>query len=239
MINWQALGPPLWRLLQVMLPLAATVFAYEAGLRLQRLCKGHALANPVLIAVVLVSALLSVTGLPTADYAAGVQPLALLLGPTTVALAVTIYRSLPKIREALVPVSLSVVAGGTLAASTATGLAAVMGAPAVVVHSIATKSATAAIAMAVSSQIGGDPSVAAGLSVMTGIAGAVLCSWVLNRCGVRDPRAQGLATGIAAHGIGTARMLGLGGEAGAFAGVGMSLTGLATGFVLPLVYAAM
>ncbi len=231
-------GPALWALLEGLLPLAATVLAYEAGLRLQRLCRGNALANPVLIAVALVSALLAVIGLPTADYTAGVRPLALLLGPATVALAVTIYRSLPQIREALIPVCVSVVAGGALAASTATALAAAMGAPAVVVHSIATKSATAAIAMAVSSQVGGDPSLAAGLSVITGIAGAVLCTWVLDRCGVHDRRARGLATGIVAHGIGTARMLALDREAGAFAGLAMSLTGLATGFVLPLVYAA-
>ena len=223
LIHWDAIRPALWHLLDVLLPLAATVLAYEGGLRLQRLCKGNALANPVLIAVVLVSALLSVTGLPTLDYAAGVQPLALLLGPATVALGVTIYRSLPKIREALIPVSVSVVAGGALAASAATELAAALGAPGVVVHSIATKSATAAIAMAVSSQIGGDPSLAAGLAVMTGIAGAVLCTWVLHRCGVHDRRALGLATGIAAHGIGTARMLSLDAEAGAFAGLGMSL----------------
>jgi putative effector of murein hydrolase len=238
-IAWEAVRPGLWRVLDPLLPLAGTVLAYEAGIRLQRLCKGNALANPVLIAVVLVSVMLSTIGLTTGDYATGVQPLALLLGPATVALAATIYRSLPKIREALVPVLVSVGAGGALAASTATGLAAALGAPAVVVHSIATKSATAAIAMAVSSQIGGNPALAAGLSVMTGIVGAVSCNWVLVRCGVRDRRAQGLATGIAAHGIGTARMLSLDGEAGAFAGLGMSLTGLATGFVLPLIYAAM
>jgi putative effector of murein hydrolase len=239
MIYGEPISPALWHVLDLLLPLPATVLAYEAGLRLQRRCKGNALANPVLIAVVSVSVLLSGISMPAADYAAGVQPLALLLGPATVALAVTIYRSLPKIREAIVAVLVSVVAAGTLAASAATGLAALMGTPAVVVHSIATKSATAAIAMAVSSQIGGEPSLAAGLSVITGIAGAVMCSWVLNICGVRDRRAQGLATGIAAHGIGTARMLGLDAEAGAFAGLGMSLTGLATGFVLPLVYAAM
>jgi putative effector of murein hydrolase len=239
MIYGEPISPALWHVLDMLLPLPATVLAYEAGLRLQRRCKGNALANPVLIAVVSVSVLLSGISMPAADYAAGVQPLALLLGPATVALAVTIYRSLPKIREAIVAVLVSVVAAGTLAASAATGLAALMGTPAVVVHSIATKSATAAIAMAVSSQIGGEPSLAAGLSVITGIAGAVMCSWVLNICGVRDRRAQGLATGIAAHGIGTARMLGLDAEAGAFAGLGMSLTGLATGFVLPLVYAAM
>ena len=231
-------GQALWRVLDVLLPLAGTILAYEAGLRLQRLCRGMALANPVLIAVVLIVALLSATGMPIETYAAGVQPLALLLGPATVALAVTIYRSLPRIRRALAPVCVSVAAGAILAASAATGLAAATGAPAVVVHSIATKSATAAIAMAVSSQIGGEPSLAAGLSVMTGITGAVVCTWLLDLCGVRDRRARGLATGIAAHGIGTARMLSLDSEAGAFAGLGMSLTGLATGFVLPLVYAA-
>lgn len=231
-------GQALWRVVDVLLPFAGTILAYEAGLWLQRLCRGAAPANPVLIAVALVAALLSATGMPAKDYELGVQPLALLLGPATVALAVTIYRSLPRIRRALVPVCVSVAAGAALAASVATGLAAAMGAPAVVVHSIATKSATAAIAMAVSPQIGGDPSLAAGLSVMTGITGAVLCTWLLDRCGVRDRRARGLATGIAAHGIGTARMLSLDSEAGAFAGLGMSLTGLTTGFVLPLVYAA-
>ena len=234
-----ATGGALWRILDALLPLAGTVLAYEAGLRLQRLCRGSALANPVLVAVVLVVALLGAAGVPMQDYETGIRPLAFLLGPATVALAVTIYRSLPRIRSALVPVCVSVAAGAALAASAATGLAALAGAHAVVARSIATKSATAAIAMTVSPQIGGDPSLAAGLSVMTGIVGAVLCTWLFDRCGVRDARARGLATGIAAHGIGTARMLSLDGEAGAFASVGMSLTGLATGFVLPLAYAAM
>ncbi len=238
MISQDVISPALLRLLDGLLPLVATVLAYEGGLRLQRLCRGAALANPVLIAVILVSALLFISDVSMADYALGCQPLALLLGPTTVALAVTIYRNLPKIRLALIPVTVSVLAGGALAASTATGLAAFAGVPAIVVHSIPTKSATAAIAMAVSPQIGGVPSLAAGLSVITGVVGAVLCTCVLDLCGVRDRRARGLATGIAAHGIGTARMLTLDAEAGAFAGVGMSLTGLATGFVLPLVYAA-
>jgi putative effector of murein hydrolase len=127
MIEWEGIWPAFWRLLDVMLPLAATVLAYEAGLRMQRLFRGNPLANPVLIAVILISALLSITGLPTADYAEGVRPLVLLLGPATVALAITIYRSLPNIREALLPVLISVVAGGALAASTATALAALIG----------------------------------------------------------------------------------------------------------------
>ena len=43
---------------------------------------------------------------------------------------------------------------------------------------------------------------------------------------VTDPRARGLALGVASHGIGTARALQEGQTQGAFAGLGMGLTGL-------------
>jgi putative effector of murein hydrolase len=52
MIYGEPISPALWHVLDMLLPLPATVLAYEAGLRLQRRCKGNALANPVLIAVV-------------------------------------------------------------------------------------------------------------------------------------------------------------------------------------------
>ncbi len=52
--------------------------------------------------------------------------------------------------------------------------------------------------------------------------------------GVRDPRARGLATGVTAHGIGTARMLAESPEAGAFSGLAMGLAGFAVGVLMPL-----
>ena len=72
---------------------------------------------------------------------------------------------------------------------------------------------------------------------MTGIVGAVSCKWVLDWSGVRSIEARGLATGVSAHGIGTAYMLTVSAEAGAFSGLAMGLTGLTTGVVLPLAYA--
>ncbi len=82
-----------------MLPLVGTLLAYEAGLRLQRLFKGNALANPVLIAVILTTAALEWSDNSASDYTAGVQPLAMLLGPATVALAMPVYRCMPRIRK--------------------------------------------------------------------------------------------------------------------------------------------
>ena len=227
---------PAMAVIRTTIPLFVTLGAYESGLRLQRLCRGNPLVNPVLIAVILVAAGLYWIDMPANDYSAAVQPLVLLLGPATVALALPLYRCMPRIRVALTPIFITVFTGALIAAVTAVGLAIALGAPDFVLHAIATKSVTAAIAMAVAPQIGGEPSLAAGLSVLTGIVGAVICTWVLNKSGVQDPRARGLATGIAAHGIGTAYMLTRDAEAGAFAGLAMGLTGLTTGVALPLVY---
>ncbi len=219
------------------LPLLGTMLAYEAGLRVQRRCRGNALANPVLLAVALVTVMLNGLGSPPEEYSAGVQPLALLLAPATVALAVPLHRSLPRIRVALAAVLAGISVGLVTAAAVAVAVAGWLGAPSLVVHSIALKSTTAAIAMAVAPLIGGDPSLAAGLAVLTGITGAVICTWVLDAAGVHDQRARGLATGVTAHGIGTARMLAIDAEAGAFSSLGMALAGFAGGIVLPVAYA--
>ncbi len=228
---------PLLAISRPTLSLFGTLFAYEIGLRLQRRCRGNPLVNPVLIAVVLVASGLAWSGMPTGDYSAGVQPLILLLGPATVALALPLFRSWAKVRVAVIPILASVVVGALTATATAVGVAMLLGAPDLLLRSIATKTATAAIAMAVAPQIGGDPSLAAGISVMTGIVGAVSCKWVLDWSGVRSIEARGLATGVSAHGIGTAYMLTVSAEAGAFSGLAMGLTGLTTGVVLPLAYA--
>lgn len=216
-----------------LLQLAGTVLAYEAGVGLQRRCGGSALANPVLVAVLLMAAALAVTGGSAAEDASSVQILPLLLGPATVALAVPLYRNRSRILGAAGPVLASVAAGAVVASASAVTIASALGGTDSVLRAIATKSATAAIAIAVAKEIGGDPALAAGLTVLTGMLGAVICTGVLDLVGVRDPRARGLATGVAAHGIGTARMLALDPEAGAFAGLAMGSCALATGVVVP------
>jgi putative effector of murein hydrolase len=70
--------------------------------------------------------------------------------------------------------------------------------------------------------------------ILTGIIGAVLATYTLDALRIRDWRARGFATGLAAHGIGTARALQLNDAAGAFSSLAMGLNGLATAILLPL-----
>jgi len=70
--------------------------------------------------------------------------------------------------------------------------------------------------------------------VGTGIIGAVTAKYVLDFLRLRDHGVRGFAVGVAAHGIGTARAFQISEEAGAFAGLGMGLNGLATALLFPL-----
>jgi putative effector of murein hydrolase len=75
---------PLWGLL-------ATLVAYRAGMGVQRVAKGHPLANPVLVAVLMLVILLATSHIPYSCYFDSAQYVHLLLGPATVALAVPMY----------------------------------------------------------------------------------------------------------------------------------------------------
>ncbi len=225
--HWLPSGP--WPLAD----LVCTLLAFEAGLRIQRKLNGAAMANPVLTAVLLVVAMLKATSQSAEDYASSVQALPFLLGPATISLAVPLHRSLPRIRQAFGPVLVGIAIGVLTATLSAVLTVGALGASKLIVLSVSTKTATAAIAMAVAADIGADPSLAAGLSILTGIIGAVICTGVLDLVGVHDARARGLATGIAAHGIGTARMLALDAEAGAFAGLAMGLSGILVSVLIP------
>ena len=214
--------------------LTATLIAYQAANWLWSRCRMNPLLNPVLLSIVLLVLLLRVTGTEYRVYFDGAQFVHFLLGPATVALAIPLYRQLHAVRRSLPALMAALCIGSATAAASAMFIAWVLGASHQTVLSLAPKSVTTPIAMGISEAIGGLPSLTAVLVMLTGITGAVLGPWILSLLGVTDQRAQGLAMGVASHGVGTAKALQLGEVAGAFAGLAMGLNGLATSVALPL-----
>ncbi|RDD63768.1 LrgB family protein [Ferruginivarius sediminum] len=219
---------------QPLLGLTVTLVAYQAGQWVYRKAGMSPIANPVLLAVVALVALLWLTGTSYETYFEGAQFVHFLLGPATVALAVPLYNNLKHMRRAALPLTVALVAGTVTAASTAVGIAWLLGATERTLASLAPKSVTTPIAMGISEQIGGLPSLTAVFVILTGILGAVLTTWTLDALRIRDWRARGFAIGVAAHGIGTARALQLSEVAGAFASLAMGLNAVATAVLLPL-----
>jgi len=217
--------------------LTLTLSAYVIGDWIYEKSSHHPLLNPVPIAIALIAGLLWLTGVPYTDYFDGAQFVHFLLGPATVALAVPLYQQLDILKKSGPALLAGVLLGSMSAAGCAWGFAVLGGASTETILSIIPKSVTAAIAMGIADQLGGLPSLTAVLVALTGITGAVLGPLVLNLAHIKDWRARGLAMGVAAHGIGTARAMQVNPVAGAFAGLAMGLNGLATAILVPLIFA--
>ncbi|TLX56643.1 LrgB family protein [Stutzerimonas nosocomialis] len=216
-----------------MFPVGLTLVAFQLALLVYRR-SGWLVLQPVLVAMLLVVAALHLGGLDYARYREGASPIALLLGPATVALAVPLYRHLKRIRQLFWPILLTLVAGGVLGVAITLGVAWLLGAELTVLMSLAPKSATMPIAMLVAEQLGGIAALAAVFVMLTGVIGTALGPLLLRWAGVDNPAARGLSYGINAHAIGTARALEEGDECGAFAALGMSLLGVMIALTLPL-----
>ena len=224
---WVYLGasPRLWLLL--------TLGAYVGALRLQALLGGSPVANPVALAVAALVGVLALTGTPYATYFDGAQFVHFLLGTATVALAIPLRRQWQEVRAALAPATLTLLAGNVAGALAAMAVVRLWGAPTELVATIAPRGVTAPVAMAVAEKVGGLPSLTAVLVIASGILGAALGPPLLTALRVRDMAARGLALGMAAHGIGTARAFQVDLRAGTFAGFAMALSTLLTSAVVP------
>ncbi len=214
--------------------LTTTLVAYLAADAISAALGRHPLANPVLISVVFISAVLVVTRTTFPAYFAGAQFVHFLLGPATVALAVPLVRHLPQVRRTLVPMLIALVVGSVTAIVAAVYLARLFGLDRAATLALAPKSATAAIAMGIAETIGGDPALTAVLTILTGIAGAIIVTPLMNALRLQNYAARGFAAGLASHGIGTARAFQVNPLAGTFAGIALGLNGLLTALLVPL-----
>ena len=226
----------LWIYLQTtpLLGLGVTLIAYQAAIAISAKCRGHTLANPMLIAIGLIAALLLLTGTPYPVYFQGAQYVQFLLGPATVALAVPTYANLSLIRRSATALLPALLAGSFVASASAMAIARLLGAGPSVVLSLAPKSVTTPIAMGIAEQIGGEPSLTAVFVLMTGIAAILLLEPVMTLLRITSWAAKGLGAGTAGHGLATARVLLRSDTAGAFGGLAIGLNGLVTALMVPL-----
>ena len=217
-----------------LLGLTVTLLAYIAAYRLYEAVGKRAIVHPVLVAVAALIGFLHLTDISYERYFEGAQFVHFLLGPATVALAVPLYHQLGKLRRLWAPIVVATLVGVTIGTLSSVGIALLLGADLQTQLSLAPKSVTAPVAMGISEKIGGLPSLTAVLVVVTGILGAVLGSLLFGLLRIRDEDVRGIAMGITAHGIGTARAFQMSRDTGAFSGLAMALSALSSAVVVPM-----
>ena len=203
--------------------LALTVGCYVAGVAVYRRTR-IALLHPVLLSVVALISLLHAAGVEYGSYAEATELFSLLLNMSVVALGYLLWEQVEMLRAHALSILVTVVVG----------IVYIMGADEIIAASLAPKSVTAPIAVAVVEPFGGIKAITSVVVIAVGIFGSIIAPRMLDRLGIADPVARGLAMGSAAHGIGTARAIEIGAVEGAASGLAMGLLGLVTALLVPL-----
>jgi putative effector of murein hydrolase len=232
-MNWMTLphtlSPGIVPLFAIVLTLGAYLFGVEIEKRLR-----NPLANPVLIAIVLIGVTLRLLHLSYQDYFTGAQFIHFLLGPATVALAIPMVRALEHMRRGFWPLISAILAGCIIGIVSGYGLVRLLGGSQAVALSMTPKSLTTPIAIAVSASIGGIPSLSAVLAILGGILVAISIDPILHWLKINEPSARGLAAGTAGSGIGASRVIPQHTLSAAFAGVAIGANGILTAVLAPL-----
>ncbi|MEW4414315.1 LrgB family protein [Clostridium sp. AN503] len=211
-----------------------SLLAYLIGVRLKKKL-GWAILNPLLVAVVLVIACLVIFKIDYQTYNYSAKYISYLLTPSTVCLAIPLYKQLELLKKNFVAVAVAILSG--VAASAASIFAMCLFFRLEHIHYVTMlpKSITTAIAMGVSEEAGGIVTITVVCIMITGIFGNIAAETIFKLARIREPIARGLALGTSAHAIGTAKALELGEVEGAMSSLSIAVAGLLTVIIVPLV----
>ena len=148
--------------------IVVTLLAYQGGVRLRERTGGHPLAQPVLVAAGAVVVLLLVAGVDYETYWSGGSLIHALLGPATVALAVPLHQQAHHLREMLRPILVALPVGALVSIGSGMLLVRWLGGSESLELTIAPKSATTPVAIAVADSLGGVPAMVAVFTIVSG-----------------------------------------------------------------------
>lgn len=205
--------------------LLLVIGSYFIGTLLYRRLRS-AWVHPVAVGMVLTLSVLLLLDIDYATFQESTAFLDFLLGPTVVALGYLLYEQMEHLRGREIAIFAATLAGGIVGVASVIGLGIVFQLDEALIASLQPKSATMPIALPLSEQLGGLPAITAIVVFLTGLTGSLIGPWVLEKCGIRNPIARGLALGSASHGIGTSRAIELGALEGAVSGLAIGLTGV-------------
>jgi len=216
--------------------LVLTLLAYQIGLSIHFFFGRSPLANPVVLAVVMVATVIGVIDMPYASYFEGAQFVHFLLGTATVSLAIPIYRGFAELKTRGVQLLITLCVGGLTSIASAVGLGLLFKIDPLIAGGFYAKSVSTPIAMGVAQQIGASPTLTAVYVVCTGMLGAMFATVLLNFLGIRAWWVRGFSAGVSAHGLAVSRAFAVSAEAGAYASLGMGLHAILGAIFIPFLY---
>ncbi len=214
--------------------LVLTILIFMIGVRINEIFH-KPWTNPLLFSTVLIILVLVLAHIPYKNYYVGGSILNDLIGPSTVALGIPLYKTFHLMKHHARSITISI-AIAALINTILTALAAkLFGLSRLASLSIFPKSVTTAMAMGISDKMHGVEQITVVVVVATGILTSVIGYPLLKLFKIKDPVAQGVALGGTGHAIGTGTAIELGKVQGAMAALSIGITGIMYVIFAPLV----
>ncbi|MEC0094206.1 LrgB family protein [Paenibacillus macquariensis] len=190
---------------------------------------------PALTASFTIVVLLLFFRIPYDTYMIGGQWINQLLGPAVVSLAYPLYKQRHVLRR-----NLPVILGGTLMGLivgmfSGIFLAMALGFPKLYVISLLPKSITTAVAIQISSNLGGESSLTSAFVMLAGFTGAIGGPYIIKFFRIKGEVGIGIGLGTASHALGTAKAMEYGEESVSMSSVAMTVCAIAGSCVAPVI----
>lgn len=211
-----------------------TLIIYYLSLCLKNKTK-LSILNPLLVTTIIIVAILLIFNINYETYNIGAKYISYFLTPTTVCLAIPLYKQIKVLKKNVIGILSGILAGVIANASVIVLLVKLFKMNNELGTSLLSKSITAPIAIGLTDELGGISSITVFAVILSGIIGAAIAPTIFKLFHIKDETAQGLACGTAAHGSGTTTALELGEIQGAMSGLAIIVTGLITTIIAPII----
>jgi len=219
----------------VLFGLVLSLAAFEVGIFINRNTRIPIL-NPLLIAIGIIICFLFAFHIDFDTYNKGGQFINMFLGPSTVVLAVPLYKQLDLLKKNAKAILTGIFVGSAIGIISIIGISYLVGLNASVIKSLVPKSVTTPIGISISSQLGGVVPITVLAIIVTGIIGAVFGPTICKIFRIKDKVAVGVSIGTASHAVGTSKALELGEVEGAMSSLSIGIAGIMTVIIAPLAY---
>lgn len=181
------------------------------------------LFHPLLLSPILLIIFISLFHISATNYMQSSKVLTHLLGPATIAFAVPIYKHMSLLKKYFGIILISVTTGTLIAIITSYFFSLIINLQSEFLISLLPRSITTPIAIEVSEEIGGLPTLTTVFVILTGIIGGIIGPFAIKFLSLKSPIAKGLALGMGAHGVGTTKAMEMGEQEATFSTLAMIL----------------
>ena len=203
--------------------LVISILGYELGRAVQKKWR-LAILNPLLISIIFVIVVLKILN----TYNASAKYLNYLLTPSTVCLAIPLYKQIQLLKKNAAAVFGGIAAGVLTSLVSVFLLSLAFGFTKEQYVTLLPKSITTAIGMGISEELGGIVTITVAVIIITGILGNMTAEAMCRVFKITEPVAKGVAIGTASHAVGTVKAMEMGETEGAMSSLSIAVAGLLT-----------